>query len=394
MRSTRTRTLVALTLLTFSYSIFSTPVFAQANPESEQLRSLAGCGERALRDLNDRGIALHSTMIYDWSKEFEPEEPQAGFGRYSFDITVPIDGKKLFGLSGSDAMLRVRHHLNNFGEDDMGENQLFSNIDAAPRTMLYEAWIEQRLFSEKVRLKFGKIDANTEFAAVQTAGDFLNSSMGFSPTIIAFPTYPEPKLGFNAFFRPSPNDIIGFGVFQTATAGVLTIAEPARSWNLGQKEAAGRVSLGYWHLGGSLGRFDGKIAAGTSGVYSVLEQTLWHSHHPDGHDRRTSAFFQFGTADGRISPYQYHFGSGAVLEGVVHKRSQDFVGVAATWVRLSSQPAAHFEYPSELILELYYKAVISSHIAIVQDFQYLHHPGGLKQHPDCPVLTPRVVITF
>ena len=374
--------------------LFPLAVFAQSSSQSGNLRGLAGAGELAVRDLQDRGISLHGTMIYDWSKELEPEESEAGFGRYSFDVVLPVDGKKLFGLTGSAGMVRVRHHLNNFGEDSGGV-QLYSNIDASSRTTLYEAWIEQLLFSERIRFKFGKIDANTEFAAVQTAGDFLNSSMGFSPQQFSeSSTYPKPQLGLNAFYRPTPNNTIGIGIFRTASTGTLTIAEPARSWTLGRRENPGRVSAGYWHLGGTIDRFDGKTATGTNGFYSVLEQTLWHRSQKSGRDGRVSAFLQFGTADGRVSPYQHHFGSGTVVQGIVHKRPQDSIGTAITWVHFSSQPAAHFEYPGELILESYYKAVVTGHIAVIQDFQFLHHPGGMKAHPDCPVLTPRVLITF
>jgi porin len=267
-RGSRTRISAALVLL-----VFSNPVSAQSNPNPQNLRSITGASELALHDLNERGISLQGTMIYDWSKEFEPGESEAGFGRFSFDLSMPVDGKRLWGLNGSAGMIRLRHHLNNFGEDSSGEEQLYSNIDASPRTTLYEVWIEQRVFAEKLRLKFGKIDANTEFAVVQTASDFLNSSMGYSPTIIAFPTYPEPKLGFNAFYRPATNNTIGLGVFRTASAGTLTVVEPGRSWNLGHSENPGHVSGGYRHLGGSLARFDGQIASGTNGFYSVLEQT-------------------------------------------------------------------------------------------------------------------------
>ena len=111
-----------------------------------------------------------------------------------------------------------------------------SNIDASSRTTLYEAWIEQLLFSERIRFKFGKIDANTRISPRCSRGDFLNSSMGFSPTIISFPTYPEPQLGLNAFYRPTPNNNIAVGDFRTASTGTLTIAEPARSWTLGRRE--------------------------------------------------------------------------------------------------------------------------------------------------------------
>jgi len=388
-RGSPTQTFIALFVLFFPYR-----VFAQSDREAENLRSLAGTSELALHDLNEHGIAVQGTMIYDWSKEFEPGGRAASFARYSFDAVIPVDGKKLFGVSGSAGMIRLRHHLNNFGGDYVGETQLYSNIDASPRTTLYEAWIEERLFAETLRVKFGKIDANTEFAAVPTASDFLNSSMGYSPTIIAFPTYPEPKLGFNAFYRPTANNTLGVGVFQTASAGALTIVEPSHAWNLGSSKKPGRASAGYWHLRGSLARFDGEIASGTTGIYSVLEQTLWRARMEKESERRLSSFFQFGTADGSISPYQHHFGAGVVLQGMGRKRSQDAIGFATTWVRFSSQPGARFEYPGEFIFESYYKAAITRHIALVQDFQFVHHPGGLQANPDCPVVTPRLVIAF
>jgi carbohydrate-selective porin OprB len=46
------------------------------------------------------------------------------------------------------------------------------------------------------------------------------------------------------------------------------------------------------------------------------------------------------------------------------------------------------------VLESYYKVTFNKHIALVQDFQFLRHPGGLRGYGDCPVITPRLVISF
>jgi carbohydrate-selective porin OprB len=149
-----------------------------------------------LRDLNDHGIVPQGVVIYDWSKTLHTgQDSGRGFGRYSFDLLAAIDGKKLFGLNGSAAMVRLKHHINVFGETDDGAAQLYSNIDASSRTTLYEIWFEQRLMYDRLRFKAGKIDANTEFAVVQNAGEFLNSSMGYSPTIVTFPPIPSPNRG-------------------------------------------------------------------------------------------------------------------------------------------------------------------------------------------------------
>jgi porin len=362
---------------------------AQSQLSVHEDPDVASLATAAWRNAREHGVSVQGVMIYDWSFELSDKESHSGFGRYSFDLGVPIDGSKLWHLDGSAAMLRLRHHLNNFGNDELGEIQLFSNIDAGERTNLYEAWFEQKLFSDKLRLKMGKIDANTEFATVQTASDFLNSSMGFSPTIVAFPTYPEPKLGFNAFLRPTKNNSVGVGVFETATAGTLTVVEPARSWTLGASEKAGRASIGFWRLGGNPERFDGTPSSGTLGLYSVTEQTVWRQSQGE---HTLSGFVQIGVADGHVSSIEKHVGGGAVLQGIFH-RPKDSVGIAATWARFSSDPAAGFALPAELIFESYYKLSITKHVAFVQDFQYVHHAGGVE-NSDCPVLTPRLVLSF
>lgn len=290
-------------------------------------------------------------------------------------------------------MLRLRNHLDILGEDEIGEAQAFSNIDAKPRTTLYEAWMEQHFFSDRLRLKFGKIDANTEFAAVQNASDFLNSSMGYSPTIMAFPTYPEPKLGLNAFLHPTRNDALGLGLFQTSTAGTLLIFEPEHAWSPGRRENPGHISVGYWRLGGDVVRFDGRVSRGTNGLYTVVEQTLWRDPETDQRGRKLSAYLQIGTANRQVNLFDRHLGVGTVLQGMWSKRKQDSIGIAATWVRFSLQPLGS-PLSAELIFESYYKATITQHLFLVTDFQFAQHPGGLRSHPGCPVLTPRLVASF
>jgi carbohydrate-selective porin OprB len=385
-------------ILEFSYHCFaqtSEPFSPAANTDKKSSES-AITPRQLLHDLNEHGIAPQGVVIYDWSKTLHADQDSgSGFGRYSFDLLVPIDGKKLLGLSGSSAMVRLKHHINIFGETYDGAAQLYSNIDAGSRTTLYEIWFEQRLMSDGLRIKAGKIDANTEFAVVQNAGDFLNSSMGFSPTIVTFPTYPEPRPGLTAFVRVKSGYSLGLGVFDAAGSNALSIIEPGRSWSVGKVEHPGRVSLGYWRLDGTIARFDDSRTSGTQGFYSVVEQSVWQQPFAQDHgERRVSTFLQLGWAEGRVSGFTHHVGGGAILQGPLQRRSQDSIGLAATWVRFSSEPEAGFDLRSEFVVESYYKIPFNKHIALVQDFQFLHHPGGLRANRDCPVITPRLVFSF
>lgn len=357
-------------------------------------RSVVSESKELLGDLKRHGIGFPGLFIYDWSSTLPDEDSAAGYGRYSFDLSMSVDGRKLLGLKDSTGCVRLKHHLRNFGDSDDEVFQLYSNIDADSRTILYEAWWEQRLLSDRLRIKAGKIDANSEFAVVANSGDFLNSSMGYSPTIVAFPTYPEPKLGIGAFLSPVKNSNLNLGVFQTAGRGTLSLIEPGQKWRAGGRELPGRISLGYWRLDAeAIDQFDGTEASTTQGFYSVMEQFAWRRS-GDPNDGHLAMFLQMGWAEGRMSPVTRHIGAGAVLQGPFRRRAGDGVGVAVTEVRFSSYPQAGYEWRGELVFESYYKIELSHHAAIVQDFQYLHHPGGVRANQDCAVITPRLVITF
>lgn len=389
---------ISLFLLTLSYIASgqeTQPQAANSQDIKKPTDDVVSLSRTLLRGLDRRGLSFEGLVVYDWSKTLAADKDSGrGFGRYSFDLSMPVDGLKLFGLKGSAGLVRLKHHLNHFGETYDGAAQLYSNIDAPSRTTLYELWFEQKLFSDKLRLKGGKIDANTEFATVPGAADFLNSSMGFSPTILAFPTYPEPKLGLSAFWQALNHYGIGIGVFQTASGPTLSIVEPGRTWKFGETEHPGRLSLGYWRLDGRVARFDGDESSGTQGFYSVMEQSVWRQPLTEKIDRELSIYFQAGWAEGGVSPFTHHFGSGAILSSPFKKRRQDAIGAAVTLVRFSADPDAGFDRLGELTIETYYKASFGKHLSLVQDFQYLHHPGGSREIGDCPVVTPRLVISF
>jgi hypothetical protein len=258
--------LFLLTLTCLSFSQGPSPP-RQEGLTQEAIHQLLEGPQTALRGLKERGISFQAMLVYDWSKSLASEtDAKGGFGRYSFDLLMPVDAEKLFGLKDSAGLLRFKHHMRHFGETYDEEAQVYSNIDANSRTTLYEIWLQKKFFSEHLRMKVGKIDANTEFATVSTAADFLNSSMGFSPTILVFPTYPEPKFGINVFLgRPSATYVLGAGIFRTVDA-TMSILEPARNWNSGPGEHGGRASFGYWRLDGKIDLTDGTRSPGTQGL--------------------------------------------------------------------------------------------------------------------------------
>lgn len=347
--------------------------------------------QELIQEFAHRGLSFSGQFVHDWSREWhDPDSPPSGFGRYSVDLLLALDGQKALGWKGASGLVRLKQHINEFGFGDEDARQLYSNIDAPSRTTLYEFFLEQRLDGDSVRVKGGRIDANSEFAVVESAGDFLNSSMGYSPTIVAFPTYPEPKLGLGVFWKPRRNYSVNLGVFQTAGWGTLAIVEPVWRWRT-TNDREGRASVGYWRLDGAFSRWDGTRATTTQGVYVVAEQLLWRrALRQGGGERGLAGFLQLGKASREISSFASHVGGGFVFRAPWARRPHDSLGVAATWVRLC--PEVAMTPSSELVWEVYYRVSLSRKVAFLEDLQYVHHPAFAESNQ--PVATSHLVVSF
>lgn len=386
--------------LFFSFVLVSRPFgedtnndFQSKDRDKSGRTSLLRTADGVREHLDDKGIGLGLAFINDWSKNFRGGSSSSGsFNRYSLDLTVMLNSDKAFGWNGGTASIRLKNHFGESGSDHVGDAQGFSNIDDVSRTHLYELWYEQKLADDKIRAKFGKIDANSEFAVVKTAGDFLNSSMGYSPTIMALPTYPEPRPAFNVFVSPLSHSQVSAGWFRTASSGNMLLIEGAREWRIGGSELAGRSSFGMWRLSGPVECFDGDALDSTRGIYAVAEQGLWKEN--SSGQKELDAFLQFGLANGEVSRFTQHIGGGIVLQGPFATRPHDSVGIAVTSARFTNEADAGYQYDTELALETYYKVALGKYVSLVPDIQFIHHPGGLLSQKNALVLTPRLTLSF
>jgi len=223
---------------------------AQFRPSgAAQSRRFQSWPSDAKQFLARHGVSLQAVSVNDLSRAPVGSEQDNGwFGRYSLDLSAAIDSGEALGWRGGRALVHLKQHLREFGTGDEDVAQGYSNIDGESRTTLYELWAQQTILDGRLRMKAGKIDANTEFAVVATAADFLNSSMGYSPTIMQLPTYPEPKAGAVSWLGIASRYQIGIGVFKAADRGRISMAEGSKNWTLGKSELAGRASLGSWLL--------------------------------------------------------------------------------------------------------------------------------------------------
>jgi carbohydrate-selective porin OprB len=373
---------------------------AEPQPQSDHanccsLVQLVSKSNRIREQLATRGFAFSGQLVHDWSKVVGyADEYSEGLGRYSFDLSLAIDTGRLHGWRGGTGFARLKQHQKEFGGEYELSTQLYSNIDAPSRTSFYEFWLQQSLLGGRLRIKAGKIDANSEFAVVQTAADFLNSSMGFSPTIVAFPAYPDPNLAVGLFLRPQRRYGISFGILRTHDMGTMTIVEPQVDWWSRESELHGHASFGYWRLDRApiTGDPDETSAAG---VYAIVEQGIWRSAALRNQAQRSlSAHVELGVAENKANVVTHHVGGGLVMQSLLASRPKDSMGIAATLARFATAPAPEDSNRPELAIEIYYKIVLTRSIALIPDSQYFRHPRGTGPTRDCLALTPRLSFVF
>lgn len=369
--------------------------------------------------LEDAGIAFNGSFIGDWGRVLSGGVREGSDFRFLLDLNLTFDLGVLAGLEGGSVFADFQTGNETVASGDSGAFQAISNIAiGGSMTQLSQLWYEQWLGDELVRVKLGKIDANTEFAFIGAAGGFINASAGFSPAIFALPTYPNPSTAVVAFVYPDDSVYLGAGLFDGANAvdGVATgsrgpatmfgddlsddlfwIAEAGVTLREAGPLSATRVAIGGWWHTGEFARFDGGADDGTGGVYLVGETRLWAPGAcdlaDDGDARGLWAFIQYGWADDAVSVVGQQFGGGLALNAPFEGRDDDSLGVYASWVDFSDDPSAGI-VGDETIIELYYDFAVTPAFHVKPDLQWVLDPSGDPSVEDALVGTVRCVWTF
>ena len=361
--------------------------------------------------LADRGLSFDISLTADESKNLRGgADTNNDVFRHLFDFRANLDTKKLGGWEGGTFSIDFQNQAGRNGTDLYGDAQGFDNIDADGRTEISELWYEQ-IFGDTLRLKVGKVDANTEFAAVAAASQFLGSSFGYSPTITGLPTYPDPAVSFNVFYTPVPWFYVQYGVYdggdgnttgnhspRTAwrqPADYFHIAEAGFHWNLADGTLPGHAAVGVSYANGRFDRFRGGQQNGTQSIYALVEQKLIHTVPSEkDNERGVYAFAQFGSADEEVNDFRQHVGAGITWVGPYASDNLDALGIGFSTVFFSDATGSPYTRDSETSIEAFYNFQATSYLSIKPDLQYVIHPGGDAELKDALIATLRVTLAL
>lgn len=389
--------------------------------------------------LEDVGLTIGGEYVAEFTSVLDGGINQRGSFRNLLTLDAALDLGTAWGVEGGSLFIQyLSVNADTGGSADAGDIQVFSNIENdRSLDVIYELWYEQTLLNDRLRLKAGKVDANSEFSSVEAAADFANSSAGFSPTIFAFPSYPDPATSINIFGTIIDSDsfdlTLGYGLYDGAAAadGIRTgtrgpstffsddlsndsfhIWQGELSWNDLIAESSllndGRISLGGWYHDGAFDRFDGGTENGTFGVFATGEIRLFD---PDRNtmqaavslppseplesapDRGIFLFGQYGWADERVSEVSKHLAGGVVWRGMSASRPKDRLGLYASLVDLSDEAGAGFN-DDELVIDVYYRIQLAPAISVQPECQYIINPSGDTTIDDAWIAGLRIAVAF
>ncbi|MGE3175561.1 MAG: carbohydrate porin [Planctomycetota bacterium] len=363
--------------------------------------------------LEERGVEVGGGLTVDWAGAWSGGMRQRDSVDTLLDVNVALDLEALLGVPETLVFFDAYQVEGRDPSGDIGDFQGVSNIQADDVRELAEAWIETRL-GDQLRLKFGKVDFNSEFAFSEEAGEFVHPSPGISPAIQAAPTFPDPSTAAIAFWEPDGRSYLGVGVFDGAGAdgirtgrhglggffddddskAYFTVAEAGTSWVGGGSWGSGRVAVGGFHHSARFDRFDGGSDRGTSGFYAILDQRLWREDPADPDSMQgVGMFTSLGWADHDVAEAAMHVQLGATWTGAIEGRDDDVLGLVVTHVDLSDATGSPFT-ADETAIELMYRLQVTPAIALKPDLQFIVHPGGDETADDALVGLLRVEITF
>jgi porin len=361
--------------------------------------------------LQEAGITIGATLTLEGFNNFRGGLATApAVGAATSDLNLALDTDKLLHWRGGEFYADLEDHAGrNPTTALVGDLQVFDKQNSSPYLEIFEIWYQQKLWDDKIRIKIGKVDANTEFSVIDNGLPFLNSSTQVSPTIFVFPTTPDPMPSVNVFFTPNEFWYAGFGAYyanrsdrfgdladdpasvQRTEGGTFLIGETGLKWHAAPLFAeGGNLKAGAWEHSGTFTRLDGSEQQGTYGGYAILDQTLWQPKGEPDNGRGVRTFLEYGGTQEDINAIDRHFGGGVTWTGPIVARSGDIIGVSPQYAHISSQ--AGLAHPYELALETFYQWQLTHWAFIQPDVQYIVHPGGT--HPNALVGTLRLQINF
>lgn len=366
----------------------------QPRPAASAPTYLAGDWGGHRTALSRKGIDFGVLLVFDDSWNLSGGKHRShtlGEYEYLLDVSFRLTSDPLLHYTGGTFFTSFEsHHWKNPSTTVVGAFVPIDTLEAPGFDELYSLWYKQAFQNNKYWVMAGKSDAYDNFTIIPHASAFINSGYTFQPTILFFPTYPDPAMSIVGFVTIPYNIFLTLGVFDGSLAegyhtgkhGVIgkffnnlpkhafLIGEVDYQWEL-IKNFSGRLGIAIWKHTAEFTKFNGGTQKGTWGPCITFDQIIYKK------DKEEGAFFAtYSSSDPSLNAAQRYIAVGATWNGARYGRSDDVVGIGMSRVNFTQDPDAGFTEHYEASFEAFYKLSFAKFGLFEPDFQYIVHPGG------------------
>jgi len=316
----------------------------------------------------------------------------------------------------------------------VGDVNRTSLLDLKSSFRLWDLWYEQKMWKDKLSLKFGILGIDQDFIVPDLYSNL--KSINYLNQTFFFPT-----MAFNVFERPFlPNEHHGLASLPFTAPGVRVRVDPSPTWYaqagayggvpdqsyhgtefnvtnqtgvLSYYEAGYHLNMvpgdkglpGSYKLGGyfQTGEFTDNNVLQTSygipasstnyhnnfGIYALAEQTLYRPIGPeDPAQKGLVAFARGGYAPPDRNLFEWGADTGLTYRGLIPSRDYDTCGFALSYLGVSNElknvqrninnsfPGTYTVGDYEGVAEVDYKLQFTAWMTIQMSYQHVFHPGA------------------
>ena len=336
---------------------------------------------------------------------------------------VGLDFERLVGLRGSSALFQGAAVYGTQPSEAIGDIQGASSL-AGPRAFkLYQAWLQQNLFADRLSLLVGLHDLGKEFGVTDTSDPFVNGAYGTGTELSRSGKYGPslfPTTSLAARIRVSPLETVqisaavydgipgdpehteGTHIVFGPEDGVFGVTEIAFQPTI--NALSGKYAIGAWgysRAADDLSATDERdltLQSKSLGTYFLIDQRLYARDPslPQG----LSSFFRVGWATANTNSIEYAAQLGLVYTGLLAARPDDQLGIGTAVARAGShyREAAQAKGQEmnlyEASFELLYRARVFSWLRITPDLQWIKSPAMNPRLADAVVGATRMEVAF
>jgi porin len=385
---------------------------------------LSGTGElgRFLQIPDSSGIRIGGYWLGDYNALINggdgAHHNRRWTGNSALILDLYVDLQKAVGWNGASFGVEFLQFNGQSTNADAGVVQSYNSLPADPpldRSELYQLWIRQEFFNQKLNIRIGKTVPTYHFNNVSKPVPTENpaisipsvSGLIYTPIFVnttmdgAIGGFYNSVYGIVASIAPVKEAYINLGTFdgnvangvQTGLTGphfnghYFSIMETGYGWTAPKP---GIAAIGGWYQSGLLEAADQK-QTGTGGIYAFGSQALWIKDTEAENRGNLSGFFQFGWSNSRTLNMNLFAGAGLTAFAMIPKRPNDSFGMGIAWSRLNPHLFSRY---SELMFQGYYQAQIYKSSYFQPVLSYIPNPGAHPTVSNVLAFTARLIVLF